>query len=452
MKKLIKLLVVLIVLAALGAFAFRFFAGPGEEAAGRIVLAAVEAKDIRTTISATGTLEPVDKVEVGTQVSGDIAKIYVDFNSEVKKGQVIAELDQSILKATLYQAEIALESAENDLKYKQSTYERTKKLAEGGSASAVDLESAEYEYHSARLSVERCKSEVSQAKQNLSYSIIKSPINGVVLERDVDVGQTVASSMSTPTLFVLAKDLTQMRVMADVDEADIGMVKKGQPVEFTVDAFLEITFNGEVQDVRLNPDTTSSVVTYTVVITAANPDKKLLPGMTATCTIVTESVKGVPAVPVKALKFTPSMASVASPPGGPGGKPPMPPDGEEEGGDSGEEGPPDMGPGGGPSGGPGGMGPGGGGGAAGGKAKAKKRRPRPQLEKGKVAWVSVDGMLRPQPVEIGLSDGVYTEIRMGLALGDSVAVSEEKITEVKASSDGEQSPFMPGPPGSKKKK
>lgn len=450
MKKLLKFLLVLIVIAAIGAIAFRFFVGPGEEAVGRIVLAAVEAKDIRTSISATGTLEPVDKVEVGTQVSGDIAKIYVDFNSEVKKGQVIAELDQSILKATLYQAEIALESAENDLKYKKSTYERTKKLAEGGSASAVDLESAEYEYNSARLSVERCKSEAAQAKQNLSYSIIKSPINGVVLERDVDVGQTVASSMSTPTLFVLAKDLTQMRVMADVDEADIGMVKKGQQVEFTVDAFLDITFKGEVQDVRLNPDTTSSVVTYTVVITAANPDKKLLPGMTATCTIVTESVTGVPAVPVKALKFTPSMASVAPPPGG---EPPSPPEGEEEA--TAEEGPPDMGPDGGPGGGgggPGGMGPGGGG-AGGGKAKAKKRRPRPQLEKGKVAWVSENGMLHPQPVEIGLTDGVYTEIRMGLSLGDSVAVAEEKMSEVKASSsDGEQSPFMPGPPGSKKKK
>ena len=176
-------------------------------------------------------------MEVGTQVSGDISKIYVDFNTKVTKGQVIAELDKSKLRATLTQAEIAYKAAQSDFKFKESTYNRIKKLSESNSASAVDLETAEYNMNSAKLAVEKSQNEVNQAKLNLSYATIKSPISGVVLKRAVDVGQTVAASMSTPTLFIIAKDLSQMKVMADVDEADIGQVKAGQRVEFTVDAY-----------------------------------------------------------------------------------------------------------------------------------------------------------------------------------------------------------------------
>jgi len=293
MKKLLKIIIVIAVLAgvALGVKSY-FFNTDASSQVGALISSKVVTDTIKTTISATGTLEPVDQVEVGTQVSGDIAKINVDFNSKVKKGQVIAELDKSKLQSTLKQTTISYKSAENDLNYKQSTYNRVKKLAESKSASAVELEQAEYNLNAAKLSVEQRKNEVAQARLNLSYATIKSPIDGVVLKRAVDVGQTVAASMSTPTLFVIAKDLSQMKVMAAVDEADIGQVKNGQRVTFTVDAFQNDIFHGTVQEVRLNPTTTSNVVTYTVVITAENPEQKLLPGMTATCTIVTHPDDG----------------------------------------------------------------------------------------------------------------------------------------------------------------
>ena len=444
MKKLLK---IFIILAILGAVAYGvkmfFFSESAESAAGPLVSTKVVQTTISTTISATGTLEPVDQVEVGTQVSGDIAKIYVDFNSKVKKGQVIAELDKSKLKATLTQAEIAFRSAETDYKYKESTYNRVRKLSESNSASAVELETAEYNMNSAKLSVERSQNEVNQARLNLSYATIKSPIDGVVLKRAVEVGQTVAASMSTPTLFVIAKDLSQMKVMAAVDEADIGQVKQGQRVTFTVDAFQNDTFNGTVQEVRLNPTTTSNVVTYTVVITAENPEQKLLPGMTATCTIVTQEITDAIAIPVKALKFTPADGTpMAEPPKGM-----RPPHGEF--GDStfakgdfpkgdfkkGDFPPPGMG-----SGAPGKFGP----------PKTFKKRPDGKKPSGNLVWVNIDGKAAPRPVKTGISDGVNIQILKGLSVGDSVVVSQESVTATKEKSSA-SSPFMPSPPGKKKK-
>lgn len=442
MKKLLKFLIVIVILASIGYGIKTFVLDRKTEAQiASLVTAAVSLTDISTTISATGSLEPVDQVEVGTQVSGDISKIYVDFNSKVKKGQVIAELDKSKLQATLTQSEIAYKAAENDFKYKKSTFERTKKLAESNSASAVDLESAEYSMNAAQLAVEQRKNEVAQARLNLSYATIKSPISGVVLKRAVDVGQTVAASMSTPTLFIIAKDLSQMKVMAAVDEADIGQVKAGQRVEFTVDAFQDDKFNGKVQEVRLNPTTTSNVVTYTVVITADNPDQKLLPGMTATCTIVTKEVKDAIAVPVKALKFTPDestpMAERKRPPEGKG------PDGHRpEGMDAG--GPPPVGPGlGGPGMGPGGFGKGSFGGKNGGKRK-------PHL-KGDHVWVSLNGKAAPRRVQIGISDGVNVEILKGLNVGDNVVIGQQTAEEEIKAKEEARSPFMPGPPKGAKK-
>ena len=444
MKKLLK---IFIILAILGAVAYGvkmfFFSESAESAAGPLVSTKVVQTTISTSISATGTLEPVDQVEVGTQVSGDIAKIYVDFNSKVKKGQVIAELDKSKLKATLTQAEIAFRSAETDYKYKESTYNRVRKLSESNSASAVELETAEYNMNSAKLSVERSQNEVNQARLNLSYATIKSPIDGVVLKRAVEVGQTVAASMSTPTLFVIAKDLSQMKVMAAVDEADIGQVKQGQRVTFTVDAFQNDTFNGTVQEVRLNPTTTSNVVTYTVVITAENPEQKLLPGMTATCTIVTQEITDAIAIPVKALKFTPADGTpMAEPPKGM-----RPPHGEF--GDStfakgdfpkgdfkkGDFPPPGMG-----SGAPGKFGP----------PKTFKKRPDGKKPSGNLVWVNIDGKAAPRPVKTGISDGVNIQILKGLSVGDSVVVSQESVTATKEKSSA-SSPFMPSPPGKKKK-
>ena len=437
MKKLLKFIIVIAVLAAI-AFGVKsyFFDGATANQVGSLISTPVVTDTIKTTISATGTLEPVDQVEVGTQVSGDIAKINVDFNSKVKKGQVIAELDKSKLQSTLKQATISYNSAENDLKFKQSTYNRIKKLSESRSASAVELEQAEYNLNAAKFSVEQRKNEVSQARLNLSYATIKSPIDGVVLKRAVDVGQTVAASMSTPTLFVIAKDLNQMKVMAAIDEADIGQVKKDQRVTFTVDAFPNDVFNGTVQEVRLNPTTTSNVVTYTVVISAQNPEQKLLPGMTATCTIVTQEITDAVTIPVKALKFTPAE-------GTPMVDPKDMPRPQRKSSDSAAVArddnmpppPPGMG-----AGGPGGM-P---------TAGAKKKNRKPKLE-GDHVWININGKAAPRRVKIGLSDGVKVQILKGLSVGDSVVTSQEIITEKSASKSNASSPFMPQRPGKKKK-
>ncbi len=442
MKKFLKIFIILVILGAIayGVKMF-FFSANAENAAGALVSTKVVQTTISTTISATGTLEPVDQVEVGTQVSGDIAKINVDFNSKVKKGQVIAELDKSKLKATLTQAEIAFRSAETDYKYKESTYNRVKKLSESNSASAVELETAEYNMNSAKLSVERSQNEVNQARLNLSYATIKSPIDGVVLKRAVEVGQTVAASMSTPTLFVIAKDLSQMKVMAAVDEADIGQVKQGQRVTFTVDAFQNDTFNGTVQEVRLNPTTTSNVVTYTVVITAENPEQKLLPGMTATCTIVTQEITDAIAIPVKALKFTPADGTpMAEPPKGM--RPPHPESGDSTFAGNFPKG--DFKKGDFPAP-PAGMGP-----PPGSFPKSFKKRADGKKPSGNLVWVSIDGKAAPRPVKTGISDGVNIQILKGLSVGDSVVVSQETLGSTKEKSAA-SSPFMPGPPGKKKK-
>jgi len=432
MKTFLKFIIVVAVLAAI-AFGVKsyFFNDTAANQVGELISTKVVTDTIRTTISATGTLEPVDQVEVGTQVSGDIAKINADFNSKVKKGQVIAELDKSKLQSTLKQATISYKSAENDLNYKQSTYNRIKKLAESKSASAVELEQAEYNLNAAKFSVEQRKNEVAQAKLNLSYATIKSPIDGVVLKRAVDVGQTVAASMSTPTLFIIAKDLVQMKVMASVDEADIGQVKAGQRVSFTVDAFQNDTFHGTVQEVRLNPTTTSNVVTYTVVITAENPDQKLLPGMTATCTIVTQEITDAVTIPVKALKFTPAEGTPMMDPKD------MPRPQRPKTAEAGDNFPPP----------PPGMGPGGPGGTT---AGAKKKHKKPKLE-GNLVWININGKAAPRPVKIGLSDGVNVQILRGLNVGDSVITSQEVISTKTNTKSEAASPFMPQRPGKKRK-
>ena len=421
------------VLAVLFAIVFavhKFFFATKTENVGVMVSEKVKRVTIQTTISSTGTISPMDTVSVGTQVSGDISKIYVDFNSKVKKGQVIAELDRSKLQATLYQAQIAESSAKNDYEHKLAVYNRIKKLAESNSASAVDLETAEYEMNSAKFSWESRKSEVQQAKLNLSYCIIKSPIDGVVLERSVDVGQTVAASMSAPTLFVLAKDLSKMRVMADVDEADIGQVKAGQKVTFTVDAFQDDMFKGTVESVRLNPTVTSNVVTYTVVITAENSDLKLLPGMTATCTIVTEEVENALSVPVTAIKFTPAAGTPMMDPR----EMPHPKKSEKKSSDSDDDfGPP-----------PGMMG-----GPMGGGSAKKSSSSTPKLV-GKGVWIDVNGKAAFRPVKTGINDGVNVQITAGLAEGDSVVVRQEAATVASQSAGEAVSPFMPGPRKKKK--
>jgi HlyD family secretion protein len=366
----------------------------------------VEEYTVVNTVTATGTIEPVETVEVGTQVSGKVEKIYVDFNDVVKKGQLMAELDKQTLNQSLSRAKASLTSAESQLNYAKLTYERTKQLYEANAATLAAYQEAQNSYTQAQMSKKNAQASYDQALVDLAYAEIYSPIDGIVLDRAVEVGQTVAASFSTPTLFTLANDLTKMQVEADVDEADIGQVKAGQKVTFTVDAYMEDRFEGTVSQIRMKPTTTSNVVTYTVIIDAPNPDQKLFPGMTASVTIVTEEQTGL-AVPAEAFNFTPDEAVLKAmrKPEKPEGQRPEPPQGE-----------------------------------------------RPQMQDGMSAgehnmvWVKNGDNMMPRPVKTGMSDGAYRIIEQGVQAGDSVVLSAQYVAKEKAVKKGEN-PFMPGPPG-----
>ena len=360
---------------------------------------------VENTVTATGTIEPVETVEVGTQVSGKVEKIYVDYNDVVKKGQLMAELDKQTLNQSLSRAKASLTSAESQLNYAKLTYERTKQLYEANAATLAAYQEAQNSYTQAQMSKRNAQAAYDQARVDLGYAEIYSPIDGIVLDRAVEVGQTVAASFSTPTLFTLANDLTKMQVEADVDEADIGQVKVGQRVTFTVDAYMDEIFNGTVNQIRMKPTTTSNVVTYTVIIEAPNPDQKLFPGMTASVTIVTEEETGL-AVPAEAFNFTPDEAVLKAirKADKPEGQRPQPPQGE-----------------------------------------------RPQMgEKGMaghdVVWVKHGDDMSPRPVKVGMSDGAYKILEQGVQVGDSVVLSAQYVVKQKEVKKGEN-PFMPGPPG-----
>ena len=364
---------------------------------------------VENTVTATGTIEPVETVEVGTQVSGKVEKIYVDFNDEVKKGQLMAELDKQTLNQSLSRAKASLTSAESQLNYAKLTYERTKQLYESNAATLAAFQEAQNTYTQAQMNKKNAQASYDQARVDLAYAEIYSPIDGIVLDRAVEVGQTVAASFSTPTLFTLANDLTKMQVEADVDEADIGQVKVGQRVTFTVDAYMDDVFDGTVNQIRMQPTTTSNVVTYTVIIGAPNPDLKLFPGMTASVTIVTEEQTGL-AVPAEAFNFTPdeqvlkAMRKADKP---------EPPQGERPEGE------------------------------------------RPQMEEGDMqassrtmVWLKKGDDMMPRPVKVGMSDGAYKIIEQGLQAGDSVVLSAQYVVKEKTKKTGEN-PFMPSPPGRK---
>lgn len=351
---------------------------------------------VENNVTATGTIQPLEQVEVGTQVSGEIDKIYVDYNSVVKKGQLLAELDKSNLLENLSQAEATVTSAESELNYAQSSFERTEELYNNNAATRVAYDEAKNSLVKAQTSLQNAKSNYDKSKVNLGYAEIYSPIDGVVLSREVEVGQTVAASYSTPTLFTIAHDLTQMKVEADVDEADIGQVKEGQKVKFTVDAYIDDVFYGEVQQIRLQPTTTNNVVTYTVIITAHNPELKLLPGMTASVTIVTKSETGL-VVPSEALNFMPSPQIMA-----------------------------EMN-----------------------VLSQPEARPAPSdamTPKEKV-WVKRDGSLQMRHIVTDMSDGVYRIVKQGLGVGDTVVLSATYIERQKDENRSSSNPFMPGPPG-----
>ena len=342
--------------------------------------------NISTTVTATGTIEPVTSVEVGTQVSGIVAKIYVDYNSVVKAGQVIAELDRTNLLSTLESQRANLTSAESALAYQRANHDRYKSLYDKGLISANDYEQARLSFVQAQQQVNTARQSVKRAQTDLGYATITSPINGVVLNKAVEEGQTVAASFSTPTLFTIAQDLTDMRVIADIDEADIGDVKEGQRVTFTVDAFPNDIFQGAVTQVRQQATTESNVVTYEVVISAPNADLKLKPGLTANVTIFTLEKNDVLTVSAKSLRFAPNEALIAD--------------------DETIEG-----------------------------CEAKNK-----------LWVRQGKVFKAIPVEIGVTNGTMTEIISGITAGTEV-IEDMEFGAQADETDAQQNknPFMPGP-------
>ena len=304
--------IIWIAVAAIAVLGIGYWAlsGDSTNATVNFTKAKVTRGDVSASITATGTIEPVTEVEVGTQVSGIIDRIYVDYNSEVKKGELIAEMDKITLMSDLNSQQANYNGQKANFEYQEKTYNRNKALHEKQLISDTDFEQSEYSYMSAKAQFEQSKANLAKAQRNLSYATIYSPIDGVVINKAVEEGQTVAAGFNTPTLFNIAADLTQMRVIADVDEADIGGIEEGQRATFTVDAYPDETFEGTVVQVRLgeksSSTTTSSVVTYEVVINAPNNDLKLKPRLTANVTIYKQEKKNVVVVPSRALRFTPN--------------------------------------------------------------------------------------------------------------------------------------------------
>ena len=368
----------------------------GDKKEAKVTYATAEAKTgaIATSVTATGTIEPVTSVTVGTQVSGIVAHLYVDYNSVVKKGQVIAELDKTNLMSELSSAKANLASAQSSLNYQKANYDRYNTLYNKGLVSANDYEQARLSYEQARQQVRTATESVKKAQTNLGYATITSPIDGIVLSKSVEEGQTVAASFSTPELFTIAQDLTNMQVIADIDEADIGDVREGQRVSFTVDAYPDDTFEGRVTQVRQEATTESNVVTYQVVISAPNASLKLKPGLTASVTIYTMELNNVLSVPTKALKFTPNE-----------------------------------------------------------KMLTEDQSIKDCQGKDKV-WVLEGNVFKALPVTVGISNGMLTEIKSGIKAGQKV-ITEFKMG---ASDDEEgngatnNNPFMPKPPSKNKEK
>jgi len=404
-----------VVLVAVGFFVYTSF-GSTEKTVS-FETAKIGKGSISNTITATGTLEAIKTVEVGTQVSGVIEKILVDFNSQVKKGQLLAQLDETPLMAQLEQSKSTVDQSNAEVKYQKATYDRYKVLVEKKLIAQSDFDLAEYNYNKALATLSNAKSMYDKNKINLSYARIYSPIDGIIIERAVDEGQTVAASFSTPTLFTIANDLTQMRVEAKVDEADIGKVSNGQRVEFTVDAYPLRKFNGEVTEIRLKPVSSANVITYTVVINAPNPDKTLMPGMTANASFFVTERKDILVVPSKAVQFTPDEATMATY------------NQKAAGGNTQMQKPTQN--------------------QAMGEAAPKNQ----QTESAeKTVWIKQGLMVRPQKVTVGVTDEIHYEVLSGLNEGDEVVIAMSAATSsAKATAAAAKSPFMPQRPGSNRK-
>lgn len=393
---------IIIGVVAIVFIAYSFFSGT---ATAEIKAETIKAKkgEVVTTVTATGTLQPITEVSVGTQVSGVVQKIYVDYNSVVKQGQLLAELDKTTLNAAVVLAQAAYNGATNEQRYMQTVYSRQKTLFENKVISKSDYDEALYKLNNAKSIVSQRASDLAKAKTNLSYANIYSPIDGVVLSRAVDEGQTVAASLSTPTLFTIAKDLSEMQVEANVDEADIGQVQQGQRVSFTVDAYQGEEFAGVITQVRLNPTTTANVVTYTVVIKADNPDIKLKPGLTATISIYTLELKNVLTLEAKAVNFEPDMTVLNN------------------------------------------------------YQKANGFSSVAEVKKSEMAngtatiWVMTSKGIASKAIKTGTSDGINVEILSGISEGEKVVYNLKALTKTEAKSEAgdNESPFMPKPRGKK---
>ena len=357
----------------------------------------VERGELTETVTATGTIESVTQVDVGTQVTGIIDKLYVDFNSVVKKGQLIAEIEKTLLQSDLASAEASVESARLTYEYNLTNYKRDKALHDKQLISDYEFQTTTKDLEVSKTAYDKSKADKVRAAKNLNYAEIYSPIDGIVISRDVEVGQTVVSNMSVANLYTIA-DLDNMQVIGNVDEADIGQVKIGQPVTFTVDAYPDIKFDGKVTQVRLNPTTESNVVTYEVVVAAPNPDHKLIPGLTANLTIYTMREENVLIVPVGALTFEPENNGSDKLPQPAGSSPDL-------------------------------------------KLGDNQR----------CVWVIKGDSLVPTVVTIGNSNGIKTVITSGIRDNAAVAIGYSREMSRQKEQSGEQSPFAPQPPGRKKK-
>ncbi|MBQ0788007.1 MAG: efflux RND transporter periplasmic adaptor subunit [Oceanihabitans sp.] len=395
-KKIIITSVIIVLLAVIG---YSFIKGDDAIIVAAKTIVAKKA-DVTTMVTATGTMEPITQVEVGTQVSGVVEKIYVDYNSVVSEGQLIAELDKTNLNAAKTQAQAAYDNAVSQRNYTKTIYDRQKTLFDNQVISKSDFDDALFSYETAKGTVTQRYSDLQQARTNLGYANIYSPIDGVVLSRAIDEGQTVAASLSTPTLFTIAQDLKEMQVEADVDEADIGQVKDGQRVTFTVDAYLGETFEGVVTQVRLDPTVTSNVVTYTVVIKADNPDLKLKPGLTATISIYTLELNDVLTAEAKAINFKPETETLA---------------------------------------------------AYNAQHQLSENNSKLSTEETSLWVLGTNGAITPKVVTLGASDGVNVQVLSGVSEGEKLVYSLKGVAKSEASGSAKsESPFMPQRPGGKK--
>ena len=395
-----KYLIIAVILVAILGFATYSFLNKNNAEVIEAKTVVVKKDNVTKMVTATGTIQPITEVEVGTQVSGVVERVYVDYNSEVKQGQLIAELDKTNLRASVTQAQAAYDNAVSQSNYTRIIYNRQQSLYNSQVISRSDLDEARYNYETAKGTVTQRLSDLQSTRTNLSYANIYSPINGVVLSRAIDEGQTVAASLSTPTLFTIAKDLEQMQVEANVDEADIGEVKNGQRVTFIVDAYVGETFEGVVTQVRLNPTITSNVVTYTVVVKADNPDLKLKPGLTATISIYTLELNDVLTAEAKAISFTPDAELFATY----------------------------------------------------NQQFGLKDNSKIASGKGTTLWVlGKDNSITAKTVTLGATDGVNVQILSGVAAGEKLVYSLKAVSKAELSKEGSsESPFMQKPPGGKK--